>query len=107
MLEELRNIQSQLTKLKAALPKPLSKQVQSKAIKNEIKTVVDYFFRTVRPSLINSRVSEGEFIMIDMAMQTLLEFAHKNVTGTKCSGIIKEAIAATVVLEGTCLARST
>jgi hypothetical protein len=107
MLEELRYIQAELRKVKSALPKPLSKQVHSKKIKDDLKSIVDNYFRVARPILTKGGFSDTELGTVDIQMQELLQLSHTAMTASKFAGTIKVVLATSVNLEASCLTKTT
>jgi hypothetical protein len=106
MLEELRNVQTALQRVKASLPKPASRQVHSKTVKGELINIVDRYFRIVRPVLIKGHFLDVELATFDMQMQELLQLSHTAMTANKFATVIKATLATSVSLEAICLTKT-
>lgn len=103
MLEELRKTQADLDALKKSLPKSKTQQVSSVKIKESTRLMVDSYFRVTRVALINNGLEEGAPIILDNAMQELLQFTHGRIKTSKYLQAIKSARASSVLLEQACL----
>jgi hypothetical protein len=106
MLEELRHIQKELRKVKTSLPKPLSKQVHNRTVKDDLKNIVDQYFRAVRPVLIKGNFLDTELTTFDLEMQELLQLSHTTVTAGKFVNAIKATLTTSVNLETICLTKT-
>jgi hypothetical protein len=106
MIKDLRALQDELKKLKTDLPSPQTRTVNSTAIKEQARSLVDLYFRQVRAALLQGGISDTEPADLDSAMRQLIEFTHKRVNAKKYKEEIKKAMTAAVRLEQLCLISS-
>lgn len=78
MLDDIRKLQKDLSKLEINLKKIRARQVTHSAIKNDCKELVDFYFRYIREKLIDKTKDNQVISSSDSLLQTLLSLTHKN-----------------------------
>lgn len=90
MLEGVRELQSEVSSLIALLKKVKAKQVSQKKPLESAQSVVDDYFRNVRPTIFIDQNVHQEILDLDSLMQSLLEATHKKTTLTVYKSITGE-----------------
>src|SRR6185369_10239082 len=80
MLELVRGIRTRVAALDKSLRKLTSKQMKSQAIRREVQTIVDEYFRDARPEFLRAGIQEEALSDLDFGMRALLEISHRSVT---------------------------
>ena len=89
MLEHLREWFASLQNLEKRIVKVKAATVTRTALLNEVRSVVDAYFRSARPALLAGGVSVGDMKPIDDSLQSLLSATHSRVSTALYKSILR------------------
>jgi hypothetical protein len=99
MIDSIRELQESVFDLKKSIRAVKSKQVTSRIIKEDVRKIVDSYFRNIR-SLINETQSADPMILAsDATMHSLLEASHLNSSVNTYIQLLKKLDGELIALE--------
>ena len=84
MIEALRDLRTELTRLRTALPRPGSSQVRAPTLKRKFRDIVDTYFRHTRQDMASGGLQDDQLGILDALMQQLLDFSNRSVASSTC-----------------------
>jgi hypothetical protein len=99
MLDELRQFQASVAELSKSVRAAGTVQITSRPTRERAKAVVDFFFRFIRPVLVQAQAPSELLNSCDMSLQSLLQASHGRASSNTYKSILKSIEKCLVDLE--------